>query len=358
MSWSLPLGRLFGIPIKIHFTFFLLLVFVFFTTPHEEGALYSNGLDAVLFVSVIFACVVVHELGHSLTAARFGVSTQGIVLLPIGGVAFLEQIPKEGFKEIAIALGGPAVSLFLTLLFGTLSGFPLNEFLTFEWRLSFESLFVVNLMLLLFNLLPAFPMDGGRVFRGALSLVFGRMRGTMIAVRIGQGLALFFMVTGLLLPEFFMFFLVGLFIFFGAGEEGKMARLRATLEGVPVQRAMIDRFAAVSPETTLQEALNTLVRCNQDDLPVVDNSGFVGMASQRSIVRGIREYGFSGTIEDIPLYDSAAIGPETDLESLATTLLRQKSNSLAVIEDGGIRGLISWDQVIRYSRLKREIEQG
>jgi Zn-dependent protease len=209
MSWKL--GRVAGIDVFLHPTFLLLLAYVW----AMEG-----GIGSVVLVSAVFACVLLHELGHALTARRFGIGTADITLYPIGGVARLRRMPRAPGAELLIALAGPAVNLLIVMALETTRWLGL---LGSPWSYNSTSMFVdaliwINMSLALFNLIPAFPMDGGRVLRALLSGWLGRGRATMIAAGIGRGLALMFGVYSLFFGSLIQVFLA-MFIYFAAGQE-------------------------------------------------------------------------------------------------------------------------------------------
>ncbi len=364
MTWSLPLGRIFGVPIKVHFTFFFLLAYVYYLWTHGASS-HKAGLLAVLFTCVLFACVLAHELGHSLMARAFGTRTRSIVLLPIGGVALLEHIPREPYKEILIALAGPFVSVLLSALFFFLSPAPgAKESLEMAQHFSDLSLgdfatilFVINAILVVFNLIPAFPMDGGRVFRGLLSLALGWERGTIWAVRIGQTFAFGFIVLGLLWPDggHIGLLLAGFFILFGAAEEGRLARIRGALEGATAANAMLRTFVVLAPDDTLRSALLKNVDCNQDDFPVVADGTFLGMAHYDTIIDGVKRFGPSAQVGEIVRREFARTAPDAPLEELYMQLARTTRRTLPVMENGSLAGLISLDQINRFARLRRTL---
>ena len=233
MRWSWKIGRIAGIDLRVHATFLILLAWSALASYRATGTA-TGAARGVLFTLALFASVVLHELGHALTARRYGVPTKDITLLPIGGVARLEYIPKEPREELRIALAGPAVTLAIVLVLYAalrLLGLPLTpaqDALTS--RGSFISqLMWVNVSLLVFNLLPAFPIDGGRVLRAALALRMDYVRATEVAVRVGRGFALLFGIVGLFYNPFLV--LIALFVWTGAGGEAAEARRHSSLEG-------------------------------------------------------------------------------------------------------------------------------
>jgi Zn-dependent protease/CBS domain-containing protein len=358
VRWSFPLGRVFGIPIRVHATFFLLLVFVYFVFAQRSQS-QAAGLFAVLLTCILFVCVVAHELGHSMAARLFGTRTRGIVLLPIGGVALLEQIPREPYKEIVIALAGPLVSAVLAGLF-------LAVALALDFRIVYDlsevsaaglvtSLFWINVLLICFNLIPAFPMDGGRVFRAFLSLTFGWERGTRWAALLGQIVAVLFVVASFVLGGHWGLLLIGFFIFFGAGEEGRIAQLRTSLEGARVEHAMIRSFATLSPDETLLKALVKTIQHDQTDFPVLEQGRLAGMVTHEQLLEGTRRYGLDAAVRLVTPGDFFYTSPEADLESLAMEILRQSRTGVPVLKGERLVGMLSWEQLHRFGQIRRRV---
>jgi Zn-dependent protease len=223
MKWSINAGRIFGIKLRIHLTFFLLLAFVF-VTDIKEG--YKQAGLSVLFVCAIFACVVIHELSHSLVARRFGREPKSIMLLPIGGVATIDMMPTKPSQEIAISIVGPITNILIAILLALFGGMKMAVAITNNSNLTVSQIFiadliVANIMLAVFNLIPALPMDGGRIFRSVLALKFGFLRATLWAVTIGKIIAVLFIVLGFRYNPWLM--LIGLFIYAGANNEKRQA---------------------------------------------------------------------------------------------------------------------------------------
>ena len=248
MKWSWKIGRFAGIDVHIHATFLLLIAFYGFTYWQQTGTV-SGTLEGIAFLLALFLSVVLHEYGHALTARRYGIKTADITLLPIGGVARLERMPDKPIQELWVALAGPAVNvviaavLFVYLLV-TNTFVPLTG-MTLTGGPFIERLLSVNLSLVLFNLLPAFPMDGGRVLRALLALRLDYVRATQIAATVGQGMALLFGILGLFSNPFLVF--IALFVWIGAQQEASMVQMKYALGGIPVRQAMQTEFAALNP---------------------------------------------------------------------------------------------------------------
>ncbi len=285
MSWSITIARLAGSEIRVHLTFLILLGWIAFVDYQQAGA--AGALSGVVFLLAVFACVALHELGHALAARRYGIATPDITLLPIGGVARLSRLPERPSEEIVIAVAGPAVNvaiaavlvLFLHVRFDLAS---VTSFGAYAHGF-FTRLAVVNVFLVLFNLIPAFPMDGGRVLRALLSYRLGRRRATVVAGRIGQVLAVGFAIAGLLSGNTILV-LIAAFVFLAAQAEIGGANVDAA-RGVPVDRAMIRTFQALAPQSTVEQAADAVLKTTQNEFPVVDGAGaFRGILTRADIL--------------------------------------------------------------------------
>jgi Zn-dependent protease/CBS domain-containing protein len=298
MKWSFHLARISGIDVRVHATFLLLLAFYGF------GAFQQGGLSAavfgVSFIVVLFACVLLHEFGHALAARRYGIRTPDITLLPIGGLARLERMPEKPGQELVVAAAGPAVNvviaIILVLLGARIGGV---ESVTPEGthRISvLDTLLAVNLLLVAFNLLPAFPMDGGRMLRALLAYSMDRARATSIAATVGQGFAVLLGIVGLFSYNFILV-LIAVFIYFGANQEATLTRLQAYTHGLTVSDFMIERFETLSRGAVLQDAVDLLLSGSQHEFPVVAGDGTVaGVLTREDMVKGLREGGPSDSV--------------------------------------------------------------
>ncbi|QFS83318.1 Putative zinc metalloprotease Rip3 [Roseivivax sp. THAF40] len=272
MTWSFPIGRVLGSEVRIHGTFFFLLAWIAITAFNTGGL--TGAVLNLVFILALFACVVAHEFGHALMAKRFGIRTPDITLLPIGGLARLERMPDRPGQEIAVALAGPLVNVVIAgLLFiaGVRPGFAVLGDASGAGAI-LGGLLSVNVLLVLFNMIPAFPMDGGRVLRGALSIFLPRLRATKVAVRVGQAFAVLFAAYGFWTGSF-MLPLIAVFIFFaGNAELGEMSA-RAKVADLSVGDAMISDFTHLSPEAPLAAAAELSESGDQDIFPVIGSDG-------------------------------------------------------------------------------------
>jgi Zn-dependent protease len=287
VSWSVPILRVAGIQLRIHITFLLLIGWLAIGYYAEGGSAAAAG--RVAFILLLFLCVVLHEFGHALAAKSFGINTPDITLLPIGGVARLERMPEEPKQELIIALAGPAVNVVIAL----------GLMIAIDWHRAAASsiieasalpakLLAINVMLLLFNLLPAFPMDGGRVLRALLATRMSYARATQIAASIGQGCAFVFGFIGLLWNPFLLF--IALFVYIGASQEAALAQMKDVSRRFPVASAMVREFRSLPITATLQEAVDALLATSQHDFPVVDeNGGVAGVLTRHDLISALRK---------------------------------------------------------------------
>src|SRR5205807_4821310 len=284
MSWSLPIIRIAGIQLRIHITFLLLIGWLAIGYYSQAGS--AAAVAGVLVILLLFACVVLLEFGHAFAAKAFGINTPDITLLPIGGVARLERMPEEPIQELIIAAAGPAVNviiagcLFLTggsFVYPPTTGSSLNDILL-----------TINVTLLLFNLLPAFPMDGGRVLRALLATRLSYARATQIAASIGQACAFIFGFLGLFGNPLLIF--IALFVYMGASQEAALAQIKDISRSFPVSSAMVREFRSLPQTATLQEAVDALLATSQHDFPVVDETGNVaGVLTRHDLIAALRK---------------------------------------------------------------------
>ena len=303
MNWSYSIGKLFGSELRVHATFFLLLAWIGMSAWLAEGP--NAAIVNVLFVVAVFACVVAHEYGHALVARRFGVRTPDIVLLPIGGMARLERIPEDPKQEIAIALAGPAVNIViwtsLTLVLGAEASVMSLVELEDTGRGFIERLAAVNFFLAVFNMLPAFPMDGGRVLRSALAIRFDRVRATQIAAAAGQSIAFLLGLLGLVSGNLLLL-LVAVFVFLAAIAESSQVTLLGLARGYAARDALITSYERLSPDASMQTAEALLLATTQSEFPVVDgDERLLGVLTKASIVANAKESAGRGSVVDAML---------------------------------------------------------
>src|SRR5213595_1227986 len=287
MSWSLPIFRIYGIQLRIHVTFLLLIGWLAFGYYAQGGS--AIAFWRVIFVLLLFVCVVLHEFGHAIAAKSYGINTPDITLLPIGGVARMECMPEEPRQELIIALAGPLVNVVIALtLFAVVCWRGLAAQAAMGGPDLLAQLLVINVVLVLFNLLPAFPMDGGRVLRGLLATRLSYARATQIAASIGQGCAFVFGFIGLFSNPFLLF--IALFVYIGASQEAALAQMRDVSRRFPVSSAMVREFRSLPESATLEEAVDALLATSQHDFPVLDEAGKVaGILTRHDLIAALRK---------------------------------------------------------------------
>jgi Zn-dependent protease/CBS domain-containing protein len=344
MSWSLPILRVGGIQLRIHVTFLLLIGWLAFGYYTAGGS--AEAASRVLFILLLFLCVVLHEFGHALAAKSFGINTPDITLLPIGGVARLERMPEEPKQELIIALAGPAVNVVIAL----------GLLIAIDWRGAADSsvveastlpakLLAINVMLVLFNLLPAFPMDGGRVLRALLATRLSYARATQIAASIGQGCAFVFGFIGLLWNPFLLF--IALFVYIGASQEAALAQMKDVSRRFPVSSAMVREFRSLPMTATLQEAVDALLATSQHDFPVVDESGSVaGILTRHDLISALRKDDPTIRVADVMRRDIPTVTTGTRFEE-AFRIMQECNCPVVPVLDGMKRlvGLLTPENV-------------
>jgi Zn-dependent protease len=352
MKWSWRIGRVAGIEVRVHATFVLLLVWAA-VVYHREFGTTLGAAQGVLFTLALFVSVVLHEFGHALAARRFGVPTKDITLLPIGGVARLETIPDVPKQELAIALAGPAVTLAISLvLFAALliAGAPVprpDALLANAGAGAWVArLMWVNLWLLVFNLLPAFPMDGGRVLRAALALRLDALRATEIAAGVGRAFALLFGLVGLLYNPFLV--LIALFVWIGAAGESAALHQRTLLSGVPVERVMIHDVRTLAPGDTLGTALDHVLAGFQHDFPVVDNGAVSGVLTRAGLLAALAHRGPDSPVAQAMDTSFRTADAREPAERALARLRECKCQTLPVLSGGHLSGVVTLENVAEF----------
>jgi Zn-dependent protease/CBS domain-containing protein len=312
MGWSLPIFRIAGIQLRIHITFLLLIGWLAFSYYTQGGS--AVAASRVIFILLLFLCVVLHEFGHAFAAKAFDINTPDITLLPIGGVARLERMPEEPKQELIIAVAGPMVNVVIALgLFVAGGGRASLETSTVEGGALIPQLMTINIMLVLFNLLPAFPMDGGRVLRALLATRLSYARATQIAAVVGQGFAFAFGFVGLLWNPFLIF--IALFVYIGASQEAALAQMRDVSRRFPVSTAMVREFRTLLETAPLLEAVDALLATSQHDFPVVDESGnFAGVLMRNDLIAAFRKNDPALRVGDVMRRDIPTVTTGTRFE--------------------------------------------
>jgi stage IV sporulation protein FB len=360
MSWSVNIGRVAGTVVRIHLTFLLFLAWIFAASYAVSGA--ATAWDTLLFILLLFLCVLLHEFGHIFTARYFGVSTPYVTLLPIGGVAQLERIPEEPWEEFLIAIAGPLVNVVITLLLVYVAGAnlaPANAAAIGNTQVAMiDRLAIVNLFLALFNLIPAFPMDGGRVLRALLASRMGYVRATEIAAQIGQFVAFALGFIGLLYNPILIF--IAIFVYLAASSESYMVALRAVSRGVPVSHAMMTRFATLTPQDHIDDAVQTLLQTSQGEFPVIDASGKpVGLLDRGGLIKALKTLGPDARVQDAMSPEFPTVSHRATLEQ-AFKLLQEKSVPAVGVVDvhGKLTGFVTGETVAEMMMVQEAMPRG
>lgn len=346
MPWSITLGRIAGTAVRIHVTFLLFLAWIGFSALRQGGT--EAATRNVVFIVALFLCVLLHEFGHILTARRFGIATPDVTLYPIGGVASLERLPEKPSQELLVALAGPAVNLVIAFLLIGFAGAALPEDvatiddakLGLVARLAFANLFIA-----IFNMLPAFPMDGGRVLHAVLAMRMGPQRALAIAARIGQGLAFVLGFLGLFGNPILVF--IAVFIYVAASGEARDTVFRDTIKGLLVRDAMETRVVGVSIGASIGDAVNTLLATPQHEFPVIDGHDKpVGLLTREMIIAALAASTRDAPVADIAHAPIPTLRAEQDLETGLAQLRDSDSPAISVVDaDGRLVGLLTRENI-------------
>jgi Zn-dependent protease len=343
MKWSWKVGRIAGVDLRMHVTFLALIAWLV-ASYWLAGRSLSGMVAGVGFILALFACVVLHEMGHVLAARQFGIRTRDITLLPIGGLARLERMPEEPSQELWIALAGPAVSLgiaavldsWLTL---TNAWAPLSQLhiTAGPWV---ERLFLANISLVLFNLIPAFPMDGGRMLRAILAWRMGYRRATEVAASVGQVLAFVIGLIGLFTSPTLLF--VGLFVWIGATQEANTVQVRSVLSNAPMRAAMFTDFATLRSSDALAEAVRFTLNGSQRDFPVVDAGKVTGMVTESDMLAALSTDGPEQPVGSVMRREFPVADSSETLEAVFRRLQEDGAGTIPVVSNGALVGWSRW----------------
>jgi len=347
-SWQI--AKITGIDIYMHVTFPMLFVWLA-VSQFLPARNWLDVVEGLVFISLLFVIVVLHELGHALMAKRYGIRTRDITLLPIGGVARLERMPEDPQQELRVALAGPAVNvilafiLYVTIFSGGLlspvTGIVFNDanpFAKLLWNLLW-----VNVYLVLFNLLPAFPMDGGRVLRAFLAMRMEYVRATQIAATLGQGMAWVFGLIGLLSNPLLIF--IALLVWIGAASEASMVQMRWALGGIPVSHVMVHQFQKLAPENSLSQVVDRIRSGYQLDFPVVADDHVVGMLTRSDLVGALVEHGIETEVSRVAQKTFETAHPSEMIEQVFNRMQNCECPSLPVLRDGELIGILTKENV-------------
>lgn len=361
-NWSIPAGRVFGVELRIHLTFFFLLLFVWLTESASHGP--ASAGRGLALVGIVFASVVLHELGHALVSTHAGIPAKAIILLPIGGITLLDETQQPvgpGLltwkRDIRIAIAGPVVNLAIAFAAASIlmAIAPEIHLWTKPWDLQSgnlpRALVWSNLWLGLFNLLPAYPLDGGKILRALFSRSMDPVRATRRAIAIGQAFATLFMLTGMLWNIWLT--MIGFFLFIAAQLEERSAVFQSVLETVRLEDIMLTDFATLSPADTLEDALDKAVHSLQDDFPVIRGSDMVGVISKQKILQALRAEG-NGYVQAVMNRIFEVAQKKESLASAFRKLTARNLSIIPVVEDQRLVGIVTLQNLMHSMALLAE----
>jgi len=359
MKWSWRIGRILGIDVYMHMTFLLLLAWVAAShyLPRRD---WREAWSGVVFILVLFGIVVLHELGHALTARRFGIRTRDITLLPIGGVARLERMPEDPRQEFLVAVAGPAVNVVLAILIAAVIVVASGASALFgEFRMVggdfLLKLLWVNIALAVFNMLPAFPMDGGRVLRALLAMRMDHVRATHIAAQIGQLMAFVFGFIGLFTNPFLVF--IALFVWMGAAGEASMVQMKSSLSGIPVRQAMITDFRSVAPGDPLRVVVDHVLAGFQQDFPVTEDGRLIGVLTRDDLIKAVAGEGLDAPVASIMRREFETADPAEMLETAFLRLQNCDCHALPVVRGDQLVGILTMDNVGEFMMVQAAVRE-
>ncbi|HLF29235.1 MAG TPA: site-2 protease family protein [Anaerolineae bacterium] len=361
MGGSFKIMTVRGIDIKVHVTFFLILVYAAVVFG-QAGRGLSGAIFGIVATLLLFVCVVLHELGHSVVAQHYNIPVRDITLWPIGGVARLERMPDKPAQEFWVAIAGPAVNFVIVgvifvvarVLSSVQVGLDLSDLEQGMLRLQIPTLlaylFTTNLFLAIFNLIPAFPMDGGRILRALLASRLNYARATAIAVGIGQNLALLAGLYGFLSGQLNLV-LIAIFVFLGAGSEGQLAQVKGVLGDLKVRQAFSRRTDALDPNDRLTRAVDLTLSSFQSDFPVCENGQLVGLLTKTDLISALQQRGSNAFVVSVMRKEFPTIGLDESLFKAQQMMAENNIEAVPVLENGEFRGLLTLRDVDEVFRL-------
>lgn len=363
MRWSYKLARIAGIDVRVHATFLLLLAFIAFQAYGQTRSA-GGALAAVGFVLLVFLVVILHEYGHAIAARRYGIPTRDITLLPIGGVARLERMPRDPRQELVIALAGPAVNVVLALaLWAGLRAAGMSDPVApadarFFGRSLAERLLSVNVWLAAFNMIPAFPMDGGRVLRAVMAWRTGDYAAsTARAAAIGRFVALVLGVLGLFVLDQPTLVLVALFVWLSAAGEAGAVQQETALTGVPLERVMVTDVRTLAPDDRLGRAAELVLAGYQQDFPVVDGAGaVVGMLTRQDLVRALAAEGVGGPVAAAMRREFPVAEAGERVEEALARLTAAGAEAMPVVRGRVLLGVLTRENVGEFLMIREALQ--
>lgn len=360
MRWSIRLGSVSGIDVYVHVTFALLLIFVAFvqmSAAESAGTGLWAALEGMIFIVLVFGIVVLHELGHATAARRYGIKTRDITLYPIGGLARLERMPTDPWQEFVVAIAGPLVNIFLAAILFVPVYFMGGLIPEDPQMLSLRSMLYVNIALAVFNFLPAFPMDGGRILRAVLGMNMDYVRATSIAATVGQIMAAFFVIAVLtgLWPNPLLLF-IALVVWMGAAQEASIVQFRVAVRDVPVQNAMITDFEILAPDDPLQDAVEHIIAGFQADFPVVRDGEVIGILTRKDLLQHLADEGRMSPVGDAMITEFKTAEADEMLERAFERIQEAPSSTMPVLQNGELVGLLTMENIGELMAVKNALK--
>jgi len=359
MKNSLYIGKISGIKIFIHWTFLILIAWIV-GMGINRGNNFVQIIYSVGFVLAIFLCVVLHELGHALTAKRFNYITKDIILLPIGGMSRIDELPKDPKQELLVAVAGPLVNIVIAIVlspfinWSQINASSLNQF-TMNGNNFLLSLFAVNISLAVFNLLPAFPMDGGRVFRALLSIWMDRIRATAIAARTGQFIAILFFFLGLLYNPFLA--LIGIFIFIMAKAENDDVKSKYILHNYKVEDAMSHHYYKIEKTATIMDAAKLLIDAESSDFLITDHEKIIGTLNSDEIIKALVEKGEHVNVSEAMNNKVKFVTKDIALDEVMKEFSQNKETVMPVMEKNNLIGTVDMNNILKLIMVDRATQK-
>lgn len=355
MKQSKSLLNVAGIDIKIHWTFSLIILFILYTNMKAGLDAYQIGWS-VLFVLSLFFCVTLHELGHAMAAKRYGIKTKDITLYPIGGVARLEKMPENPKQELVVAFAGPLVNIIIAallsplLLHSGLENAASENALIIGATNFLPMLAIVNLWLALFNLIPAFPMDGGRVLRALLAMKMGRLKATQTAAVIGKTIAIGFVIAGFYMNPFLIF--IGLFIILGAQAEANMVHSQFFISDLKAKDALMTNYQTIEKDQRISDAVKLLLDGDEKKFLVTDAGNPFGVLTRDHIIKGISDHGIDACLQKVTDSDLVYSTSNTSLNDIFGLFQQTKNPLILIMDDGKLSGIIDAENIAELIMVK------
>lgn len=359
MKANLNFGSVSGIKIKVHWTFLFLIIWIVFDEL-KRGGTTDSILFNTAFVLALFICVVLHELGHALAAKRFGINTKKIILLPIGGMASLDRIPESPKQELLVTIAGPLINVIIAILLYFIV--PVQEYMFFNFTETSETfmsislqnflfyIFIVNVGLVVFNIIPAFPMDGGRIFRALLTMKTDRVKATQITSRIGKFIAVILLLVGLLYNSFLIF--IALFIFLGVYDENHIAQHLGLLKGHTVEEAMMLNLTTFKPEDSIDLVVNKIISGTENNFVVLEMNTVKGLLYHKDIIDSSNK---NVLVKDVMNINFKTVKPSDGLKKIYHLIHSEKNSFFPVIDNGNFVGVIDYINLNEYILLQAKL---